>query len=258
MLPLPHSRFERQIVFNRSFEIILNYEDPNGIYVDPTRLLNQDKSALEMSYEDAGRLVPFFEVLILRGEAGSYSYRLTLDGDNELNSKEWKKIGACFQEALSVFEKEKFGTKGQLFYDESLSLSSKKSDIRQEKYEIDFRLAQRLKNAYHELMATLSKMVEDGVPTAEIGKQFDMAETKVKLCLHETSSGKPTISPLALKILENSDTAKKLEIRDGQRLYDEIISRALYNEFPKRVRHGKSKRIRYVSTGPVQLYEDEY
>jgi len=141
---------------------------------------------------------------------------------------------------------EKFGTKGGLFNDESAtSLSeSEKADAKQKNYESDFRLAQRLKNAYSELKATLTKMVQDDIPYKEIGRQFGLDECTVKLCLHETTSGKPTISSLALKILEKSGTAKRLGIPDGGRLYDEIISRKLYNEFPKRIKHTKSKRLR--------------
>jgi hypothetical protein len=39
----------------------------------------------------------------------------------------------------------------------------------------------------------------------------------VKENLYETTSEKPTISALTLKILEDSDSAKKLEIRNGNR-----------------------------------------
>ena len=131
--------------------------------------------------------------------------------------------------------------KGRLFYNESATTPSdtEKAKARQKKYENDFRLTQRLRNAYSELMKTLTKMIKDGIPNEEIGRQFGLDETTVKLCLHETGSGKPTVSPLALKILEKSGTAKKLRIPDCGRLYDEIISRDIFKEFPKRVKHTK-------------------
>jgi hypothetical protein len=106
MLLLPHTRVERQIVFNRSFEIIVEYED-------------------------AGRIVPFFEVLILMGMAGNFSYRLILDSDNKISPSEWKKIGNCLREALSAFEEKRFETNGRLFGDDSAWLE--KTIIRQEK-----------------------------------------------------------------------------------------------------------------------------
>jgi len=90
MLPVPHNRIERQIVFNHSFEMILKYEDPNGEYVEPSRLLDRDKNTLEATYEDAAVFVPFFEIMILRGIAGDFSFRLILDGYNDLSSKHWK------------------------------------------------------------------------------------------------------------------------------------------------------------------------
>jgi hypothetical protein len=104
-------------------------------------------------------------------------------------------------------------------------------------------LAQRLKSAYQELMATLGKMIENGVSHADIAKEFGLTEKKVRENLYTTISEKPTISALALKILEDSDLARKLGIRNGQRLYYDIISRSLFKQFPKRKKHGTSKRF---------------
>lgn len=254
MLLQPYARVEAQIVFNRSFEIIVEYENENGKYVDPLRLLNHEKHAQETRFEEAGRLIPFFEVMILRGMSGSFFYRMTLDSENEISPSEWKEIGNCVREALSVFEEKRFGTNGRLFCDDSARLE--KSIIRQKQYEKDFRLAQRIKSAYQELMATLSKMVEDEVSLAEIAKEFGLTEKMVKEKLHETTTGKFTISALALKILEDSDSARKLGIRNGKRLYDEIISRKIFKEFPKRKKHETSKRIMVFPTDPVQLHDD--
>jgi hypothetical protein len=254
MLLQPYTRIEAQIVFNRSFDIIVEYEDAKGEYVDPIRLLNHEKHAQETAFEDAGRLIPFFEVIILRCVSGSFFYRLTLDSENEILPSEWKEIGNCVRKALSAFEEKRFETNGRLFCDDSARLE--KSIIRQKQYEKDFKLAQRLKSEYQELMATLGKMVEDEVAPAEIAKEFGLNEKMVKENLYETTSGKPTISALALKLLEDSDSARKLGIRNGKRLYDEIISRKIFKEFPKRKKHETSKRIMAFPTDPVQLHDD--
>jgi hypothetical protein len=62
MLLQAYNRVEAQIVFNCLFEVIVEYEDANGEYVDPLRLLNHEKHAQETRFEDAGRIVPFFEI----------------------------------------------------------------------------------------------------------------------------------------------------------------------------------------------------
>ena len=119
MLLETNNRIEAQIVFNRSFEIIVEYEDTKGEYVDPIRLLNHEKHAQETRFEDAEKIIPFFEILILRDTSASFFYRLTLDSDKDLTPTQWEKIGKCLRHELSTFEQEKFRTQGKLFFDES-------------------------------------------------------------------------------------------------------------------------------------------
>jgi len=254
MLSVPHSRTERQFVFNRSFQKIVDYKNDDGKYVDPTRILNKDMRALEVSYEDAASFVPFFEVVILKGVAGDYSYQMDLCADCDISLSNWKTIYMCLKDSLLVFEKERFETQGRLFRDESDL--SKKSDARQNRYERDLRLAQEIKDEYTEWMTILTKMVNEGATLTDISQKCGLPVETVKSCLYSTSSAKPPISPLALKIIENSAPAKILGMRDGNRIYDEIISRSFDRVFPKRVKYSKSKRIKEFPKDPVQLDKD--
>jgi hypothetical protein len=100
-------------------------------------------------------------------------------------------------------------------------------------------------------------MLKSRMSHADIAKEFGLSIKKVKENLFSTTSGRPTISQLSLKILENSDAAKELGIRIAERIKDEITSRKKYKEFPKLKKHEKSKRIMAFPTDPVQLHEDE-
>ncbi|MDD4357375.1 MAG: hypothetical protein PHN98_09005 [Smithellaceae bacterium] len=254
MLSVPRSRTERQFVFNRSFQKIVDYTNPDGKYVDPTRILNKDMRALEEIGKDAASFVPFFEVVILKGVAGDYFYQMDLCAGCDISLSNWKTIHTCLKDSLLVFEKERFGTQGRLFIDESDL--SKKSDARQNRYERDLSLAQEIKDEYTEWKNILTKMVNEGATLADISQKCGLPVETVKLCLYSTISAKPTISTLALKIIENSAPAKELGMRNGNRIYDEIISRKNVRVFPKRVRYTKSKRIKEFPTDPVQLDKD--
>ena len=237
----PHIRVAYQVVYNRSLEKIVKHIDPKGEYIDPVRFLNQKIFAQEIGFEKADKFVPFLEILILRGISGSFSYRLIIDHDENLTLALLKQIDNCFQEVAADFEKEEIDNKGHIFYDESVYAEKEKK--RQREYERKFKLAQIIRNTYSELMAKISQMLKDGRRPVYIAKEVGLSEKKTKENLYSTTSGKPTISTLVKKILGDSDAAKKLGIRDGQRLYDEIISRSEFEVFHKLKKTFISKKI---------------
>jgi hypothetical protein len=144
MLTKPYTRVARQIVYNHKLEQIINYEDPKGEYVDPTRLLDQKIFAGEISFEEPDKIIPFLEILILRDTTDSFFHRLTLESDEDLTPDRSKQIGICLQEELSAFEKENFRTEGRMFLNDK-SVCYEKAKKGSLEYARKFKLAQIIK-----------------------------------------------------------------------------------------------------------------
>ena len=91
-------------------------------------------------------------------------------------------------------------------------------------------------------MAEINELLKTGAEPEDFSVKYGIPIEKVKQSLWSPKTGEPTPSQLARLILADSDEARELKIRDGDRLYDEVIARKPGKESRKAKSFLKGKR----------------
>ena len=241
MLVGPDAMVERQVFLNSELEVIVAFDPEDKRYVYFLDYLSKSSERSDISWDNVENFVPFVEIAIIRDLTGYFSYKVTLDSPDILNSSDWRKIRDSVNQVLADFESAKFGTKNRLFYSEKkeeAELERKSKEIVQRKH-----LVFVLRREYEELVDKIKDLVKKKASTSEMAKHLKTTEETVTEYLYAPHTRRPTPAYLAKAILMEGPLVRNLKIDDIDKLDDQILHRGRCSEFPKHRRYVPRKRL---------------
>jgi hypothetical protein len=151
-----HMKVERQIILNPKLAVLVSEDPPDGYckgymyYVEKNKLAEKtiwrrrSEAEWKAKWEEEWKAEreefdPFLEILILSGLSGSdepdrqpdFSFMVSFVSSDELDPKQWREVRDIVQKHLREFEREKFNTKGKLFFQtvKDSPVSERKTDM---------------------------------------------------------------------------------------------------------------------------------
>jgi len=239
--------YERQVVFNSDLEVLMRYDDPEKKYADYYAYSEKFHGAA-VTWENAGRFVPFLELLIVRQFVNHFFYRESYISHEGIMPRVRQRIGEAVRAELETFEKER-GMIGilcpHLF----------RSDRRKAKAEKENKLvfARELKTRYKDLQERIRMMLDESHEVSRIALELGIPALAIQGHLLRE---KPQIADVAalglLAEMEKSGLARKLSIHEIDHLKDEILNRSPEKAFPKRARLIKSPHKKMYPTESIE------
>lgn len=249
---MPNQTVVRQVVWNRVFEKILEFETPDEGYIDPYTAFDKHESLIKepITYDNTERFSPFLELCILRDDQGSFSSAVSFHSYDDLSTAKWRHIRDIVRSEIKRYEVEMAGTRGKLFYPfgEEREFLDRKREAREHR-----RLcAIRIRDRYELIMAEIKELLQTGAEPEAFSAKYGVPVEKVRQSLWSPKTREPTPSQLARLISADSDEARELGYHDGDRLYDDVIARTPGKESRKSKGFLKGKRWAAHPLGHLQ------
>jgi hypothetical protein len=253
MIPPPHTDVERQILLNSKFELVLKVDPLDKKNKDPFQLVAEMP---DLTWETVESSMPVMEILILRhnfkDDADSeeirlnFAYIISFISDESLDAEQWERIRDCIEGHLRDYEREKFGTEGQLFY-------PRKRDFEESRpfYRIlaRFTAGGWVKREYGRIKARVEEMLKNekiNQRASAIAKEFGIEKKVLGGSLYSTANRRQpreVAERIVWEEIKRRNLGDVLRIWDIKYLRQNILSRSFGKLFPGTKKGKPPKRL---------------